>query len=87
MLLVIIVLSDVYIIYYFILCSYRLEIYGRKYQWLIMGTYNLEWWTLGDPENNCTAQDLERALEQTILTDLLPLATSGEITVSGIVST
>lgn len=52
-----------------------------------MGTYNLEWWTLGDPENNCTAQDLERALEQTILTDLLPLATSGEITVSGIVST
>ncbi|GLV37062.1 metabotropic GABA-B receptor subtype 2 [Carabus blaptoides fortunei] len=64
--------------------AYRLEIYGRKYQWLIMGTYNLDWWTLGDPENNCTAQDLERALEQTILTDLLPLATSGEITVSGI---
>lgn len=49
-----------------------------------MGTYNKGWWTIGDPESNCTAQDLEIVLEQTILTDLLPLSTSGEITVSGI---
>lgn len=49
-----------------------------------MGTYNKEWWIHGDIDNNCTGQDLETVLEQTILTDLLPLATSGEITVSGI---
>lgn len=63
----------------------RMELYGRKYQWLIMGTYNADWWMIGDPDNNCTSAELEKALEQTILTDLLPLSTSGEITVSGIV--
>lgn len=67
--------------------AYKLEMFGRKYQWLIMGTYSHDWWTLGDLENNCTARELIVALEQTILTDLLPLSTSGEITVSGIVST
>ncbi|KAJ8954123.1 hypothetical protein NQ318_005717, partial [Aromia moschata] len=39
------------------------------------------------PETNCTLEELESALEQTILTDLLPLSTSGEITVSGITAT
>lgn len=66
--------------------AFKMDLYGRKYQWLIMGTYNAEWWTIGDPDGNCTSQDLETALEQTILTDLLPLSTSGEITVSGIVN-
>ncbi|XP_022907049.1 gamma-aminobutyric acid type B receptor subunit 2 [Onthophagus taurus] len=64
--------------------AYHLEMYGRRYQWIIMGTYSLGWWK-NLPENfNCTAEEMEIALEQTLLTDLLPLSTSGEITVSGI---
>lgn len=66
--------------------AYKLEMYGRKYQWIIMGTYGEHWWRKWDPESNCTEDEIETALEQTILTDLLPLSTSGEITVSGIVS-
>lgn len=59
--------------------------YGRKYQWIVMGTYSFEWWKKLDFEFNCTLEELEESLEQTILTDLLPLSTSGEITISGIV--
>jgi gamma-aminobutyric acid type B receptor len=57
---------------------------GRKYQWLIMGTYGPSWW---QEEAPCSSEVLAQALEGVILTDLLPLATTGEITVSGIVST
>ncbi|XP_066144261.1 gamma-aminobutyric acid type B receptor subunit 2 isoform X2 [Euwallacea fornicatus] len=64
--------------------AYRLDMYGRKYQWLIMGTYRFAWWKENDPDLNCTLDELETALEQTILTDLLPLSTNGEITISGI---
>lgn len=60
--------------------------YGKKYQWIIVGTYSHGWWKNIEPEFNCTLEELETALEQTILTDLLPLSTSGEITISGIVS-
>ncbi|XP_045467345.1 gamma-aminobutyric acid type B receptor subunit 2 [Harmonia axyridis] len=64
--------------------AYKLEMYGRKYQWIVMGTYRKKWWKAIEPDLNCTLEELEKALEQTILTDLLPLSTSGEITISGI---
>lgn len=67
--------------------AYKLEMYGKKYQWIVMGTYTTDWWKKFDVDFNCTLEELETALEQTILTDLLPLSTSGEITISGIVST
>ncbi|KAJ8917294.1 hypothetical protein NQ315_002312 [Exocentrus adspersus] len=64
--------------------AYKLKMYGRKYQWIIMGTYSFDWWKKMDAEFNCTLEELEESLEQTILTDLLPLSTSREITISGI---
>ncbi|CAH1111941.1 unnamed protein product [Psylliodes chrysocephalus] len=64
--------------------AYKLKMFGKKYQWIIMGTYTFDWWHQLDPEFNCTQDELESSLEQTILTDLLPLSTSGEITISGI---
>lgn len=66
--------------------AYKLKMYGKKYQWIIMGTYTHDWWKKIDGDFNCTLEELETALEQTLLTDLLPLSTSGEITISGIVS-
>lgn len=64
--------------------AYRLEMYGRSYQWLIMGTYSQEWWQKNDTID-CTPEELKKALEATILTDLLPLSTTGDITIAGIV--
>lgn len=51
-----------------------------------MATYSTNWWKKLDPDVNCTLEEIEASLEQTILTDLLPLSTSGEITIAGIVS-
>lgn len=65
--------------------AYRLEMYGRSYQWLIMGTYSRNWWN-STYDTECSPDDLQKALDATILTDLLPLSTTGDITISGIVS-
>lgn len=59
--------------------------FGRSYQWLIMGSYSVNWWNATDV--NCTSDEMEKALESVIIADLLPLSTSGDITISGIVST
>lgn len=64
--------------------AYRLEMYGRSYQWLIMGTYSQKWWQKNDTID-CTPEELRKALDATILTDLLPLSTTGDITIAGIV--
>ena len=63
--------------------AYHLDMYGRSYQWLIMGTYSGDWWN--QTVLNCTQEELMKTLDATIMTDLLPLSTSGDITVSGIV--
>lgn len=65
--------------------AYRSEMYGRSYQWLIMGTYSQNWWQKNDTID-CSPEDLRKALDATILTDLLPLSTTGDITIAGIVS-
>nr|CAD7596023.1 unnamed protein product [Timema genevievae] len=66
--------------------AHRSGMFGRKYQWLIMGTYTEDWWLQEEGVASCTCLELATALEGCILTDLLPLSTNGEITVSGIVS-
>ncbi|XP_055905099.1 gamma-aminobutyric acid type B receptor subunit 2 isoform X1 [Eupeodes corollae] len=63
--------------------AYKLEMYGRSYQWLIMATYSVDWWnTTADSE--CTVEEITKAMEGIILVDLLPLSTSGDITIAGI---
>ncbi|XP_058796020.1 gamma-aminobutyric acid type B receptor subunit 2 isoform X2 [Phymastichus coffea] len=62
--------------------AYKLNMYGRKYQWVIMGMYTYEWWLKADVQ--CAPAELAEALHGTILTDLLPLSTQQQITVSGI---
>ncbi|CAH2060405.1 unnamed protein product, partial [Iphiclides podalirius] len=61
--------------------AYKLEMYGRAYTWLLLGTYSERWWLRRAP---CARRDLTAALDTAILTDLLPLSTTGETTVSGI---
>lgn len=67
------------------LYRFRVGMVGGKYQWLIMGTYGPKWWN--EMRSPCPVQHLSAALDGCILTDYLPLSTTGEITVSGIVST
>ncbi|XP_050524506.1 gamma-aminobutyric acid type B receptor subunit 2 [Daktulosphaira vitifoliae] len=64
--------------------AYRVGMVGGKYQWLIMGTYGPKWWN--EIKSPCPVPHLLAALDGCILTDYLPLSTTGEITVSGITS-
>ncbi|XP_050425730.1 gamma-aminobutyric acid type B receptor subunit 2 [Adelges cooleyi] len=64
--------------------AYRVGMVGGKYQWLIMGTYGPTWWN--EMKSPCPVPHLVAALDGCILTDYLPLSTTGEITVSGITS-
>ncbi|KAL5235333.1 hypothetical protein ACI65C_002742 [Semiaphis heraclei] len=64
--------------------AYRVGMVGGKYQWLIMGTYGPTWWN--EMRAPCPVEHLSAALDGCILTDYLPLSTTGEITVSGITS-
>ncbi|XP_062125166.1 gamma-aminobutyric acid type B receptor subunit 2 isoform X4 [Drosophila sulfurigaster albostrigata] len=63
--------------------AYKLEMYGRAFQWLIMATYSTDWWNV-TLDSECTVEEIAIALEGAILVDLLPLSTSGDITVAGI---
>ncbi|XP_076681507.1 gamma-aminobutyric acid type B receptor subunit 2 isoform X2 [Andrena cerasifolii] len=62
--------------------AYKFGMFGRKYQWVIMGTYGEKWWLL--PDGGCAPSELSEALHGAILTDLLPLTTEERYTVSGI---
>lgn len=62
----------------------RFDMFGRKYQWVIMGTYTEEWWL--HPDEECNSSDLVEALHGAILTDLLPITTEKRKTIAGIVS-
>ncbi|GAB1862196.1 GABR2 protein [Camponotus japonicus] len=62
--------------------AYKFGLYGRKYQWVIIGTYTREWWLR--PDGGCDPAELSEALHGVILTDLLPLKTEEQHTTSGI---
>ncbi|XP_055937587.1 gamma-aminobutyric acid type B receptor subunit 2-like isoform X1 [Argiope bruennichi] len=64
--------------------AYRLKMYGRKYQWIIVGMYQERWWEVRDQNSSCTPWELTQAMEGHIATDVLPLSSSENITVSGL---
>ncbi|XP_043794606.1 gamma-aminobutyric acid type B receptor subunit 2 isoform X2 [Apis laboriosa] len=62
--------------------AHKFDMFGRKYQWVIMGTYTEEWWL--HPDEECNSADLVEALHGAILTDLLPITTEKRKTIAGI---
>ncbi|XP_067137060.1 gamma-aminobutyric acid type B receptor subunit 2-like isoform X3 [Centruroides vittatus] len=63
--------------------AYKLEMFGRKYQWIIVGIYQQYWWRVKDENVSCTHSQILQALEGYIATDVLTLSTSENITISG----
>ncbi|XKL64496.1 hypothetical protein PGB90_004582 [Kerria lacca] len=59
--------------------------HGRKYQWLIMGTYGPQWWK-EEKDSSCSPSELNNALEGCILTDYVPLSSVNVTGISGYVS-
>ena len=63
--------------------AYRKGVYGNKYQWLIVGMYEENWWLRDAP---CKPEEIKKALVGAMIMDILPLASSEDITVSKRVS-
>ncbi len=67
--------------------AYHKGAYGRKFQWLIVGMYQKEWWKKGKPgETKCTPEQLREALVGVMVMDIQALASRELITVSRRVS-
>ncbi|KAK8787187.1 hypothetical protein V5799_023037 [Amblyomma americanum] len=67
--------------------AFKMGMYGRKYQWIIVAMYAERWWETPQPDVSCDPAQIVEAVEGYIGTDLLPLSTSENITVSGLTPT
>ena len=65
--------------------AFKKGVYGSKFQWLIVGMYQEEWWRHHLPPN-CSQEQLEKALVGVMVMDVQALASNDDITVSGRVS-
>ena len=64
----------------------RINLYGGRYQWILAGPRQERWWREEDPTVNCTSYEILAALEGAFVVDVLPLASSKQVTISGLVS-
>ncbi|XP_042145188.1 gamma-aminobutyric acid type B receptor subunit 2 [Ixodes scapularis] len=67
--------------------AFKMGMYGRKYQWIIVAMYRERWWEAPQADVSCQPSQMTEAIEGYIGTDLLPLSTSENITVSGLTPT
>ncbi|KAL3841947.1 hypothetical protein ACJMK2_020024 [Sinanodonta woodiana] len=67
--------------------AYRLGMYGTKYQWIILGGYNVDWWMrYEEGVDLCTPTELNKTMNGYISTDILPLSSNEEVTDCGLTS-
>lgn len=69
----------------------RINLYGGRYQWILAGPRQERWWMTQaedqqDPTVNCTSYEILAALEGAFVVDVLPLTSSKQVTISGLVS-
>ncbi|XP_077997579.1 gamma-aminobutyric acid type B receptor subunit 2-like [Glandiceps talaboti] len=64
---------------------YRERLFGDKYVWILPGWYTKEWLnSSATTDVECTVEEMNKAAEGYIATDLLPLSTNEEKTISGL---
>ncbi|XP_022239324.1 gamma-aminobutyric acid type B receptor subunit 2-like, partial [Limulus polyphemus] len=66
--------------------AYKTGLYGRKYQWIIVGIYDNGWWQKHANNLTCSQSHLKEAIKGYLATDILPLSSTNDITVSGLTS-
>ncbi|KAK7094949.1 hypothetical protein V1264_006423 [Littorina saxatilis] len=66
--------------------AYKEKLYGKKYVWLIIGWYPDNWYKVHDDRHNCTAEQLEEALEGHLTTEAVILHQEPTMTDVGMTS-
>ncbi|XP_065572000.1 gamma-aminobutyric acid type B receptor subunit 2-like isoform X2 [Artemia franciscana] len=65
--------------------AYAMGIYGKRYQWIIAGPQQEQWW-LEDSHSECSLKELLTALEGVIVVEVQSLTDKGLRTISGLTS-
>ncbi len=55
--------------------------FGAKHQWIILGTYQADWWRVKDDSIRCSAEQLNDTIHGYLATDVLPLRTDSKQTI------
>ena len=63
--------------------AFKKGMYGSKFQWLIVGMYDDDWWGKDDNSTECNPSEIKTALVGVMVMDIQALASREEITVSG----
>ena len=71
----------------------RIGMFGRRYQWLLVGLYSERWWERDqfsgpepeDPAQRCSPAEVKPALQGAVLTDVLHLSNDHRRAISGMV--
>ncbi|XP_059828525.1 gamma-aminobutyric acid type B receptor subunit 2 [Hypanus sabinus] len=63
-------------------CAFNENMFGIKYQWIIPGWYQTNWWKIA-ASINCTVKNLLAAMEGYVSVDFEPLSTKAIKTISG----
>ncbi|XP_074593513.1 gamma-aminobutyric acid type B receptor subunit 2-like isoform X2 [Brevipalpus obovatus] len=66
--------------------AYKHDIFGRKYQWIIAGQFQEDWWNVVDTSMGCEQEQLLRAMDGYISTETLELSSSSQVTASGLIA-
>ncbi|XP_070566247.1 gamma-aminobutyric acid type B receptor subunit 2-like isoform X2 [Ptychodera flava] len=64
--------------------AHRKDLVGNKYVWILSGGYPENWWNNTEIPDFCRMDDFLKAIQGYLTTDILPLSTSNEDTVSGL---
>nr|XP_006813973.1 PREDICTED: gamma-aminobutyric acid type B receptor subunit 2 [Saccoglossus kowalevskii] len=68
-----------------VFCSaWKNELVGHKYVWILPGWYSDNWWNSTEANCDCSTDELYEAIQGYIATDVLPLTTSKDETISGL---
>eukprot|EP00745_Piridium_sociabile_P022735 TRINITY_DN35471_c0_g1_i4.p1 TRINITY_DN35471_c0_g1~~TRINITY_DN35471_c0_g1_i4.p1 ORF type:complete len:125 (+),score=14.00 TRINITY_DN35471_c0_g1_i4:275-649(+) len=43
--------------------AYKLGMYGRRFVWVLIGWYDINWWKKTDDNITCSLEEMEKALE------------------------
>ena len=60
--------------------------HGKKYQWVLVGGYSPQWFTVQDNSTVCTKNELLEAVDGLVLMESLLLSHNDDRTLSGLVS-
>lgn len=60
--------------------------HGKKYQWILVGDYTTQWFTVQDNSIVCSKKELLEAVDGLVLMESLLLSHNDDRTISGLVS-